>query len=189
MQKIFLSLSILSILFLSCNNSGETTGNSSAATDNTTAATVGGQENVKDDDSQKDVVKIASENKDFSTLVAAVKQAGLVTTLSNAGPFTVFAPNNAAFDKLPSGTVDALMKDNKKDDLTDILQYHVYVGVLQKDMLQEGQKINMVNGKNVTISVNNGEVTLNGNAKIIATVPAANGVIHVIDNVLQEPTN
>ncbi len=81
----------------------------------------GGQEAVKDDESAKDVVKMAVGSKDHTTLVAALKQAELVTSLSNAGPFTVFAPTNAAFDKLPAGTVDGLMKDDKKADLQNIL--------------------------------------------------------------------
>ena len=90
-----------------------------------TATVAGGQENVKDDDSQKDVVKVALSSKDHTTLVAAIKQAELVTSLSNAGPFTVFAPTNAAFDALPKGTVEELMKPEKKEDLQNILQYHV----------------------------------------------------------------
>ncbi|MCU7694539.1 fasciclin domain-containing protein [Haoranjiania flava] len=172
-----------------CNNSPEDTNNNSALPSSATQSEAGGQENVKDDVSQKDVVKIASENKDFSTLSAAVKQAGLVTTLSNAGPFTIFAPNNAAFDKLPKGTVDGLMKEDKKATLRDILEYHAYVGVMNRNLLQNGQTLNMVNGKNITVNIQDSVITLNNNAKIIATVPASNGVIHVIDNVLLPPEN
>src|SRR4029079_15555420 len=104
--------------------------NKTAGPEETGATTTsGGQETVQDDESQKDVVKVAVGSKDHTTLVAALKQAELVTALSNAGPFTVFAPTNAAFDKLPAGTVDGLMKDDKKADLQNILQYHVAVAV------------------------------------------------------------
>lgn len=172
-------------LISGCNNSQ--TQNANTTSGSTSEVPAGGQENVKDDESQKDIIKVASENKDFSTLAAGVKQAELVTTLSNAGPFTVFAPNNTAFDKLPKGTVEGLMREDKKAELGDILQYHVYVGVLNRNLLQNGQTLNMVNGKNVTVHVKDSVITLNNNAKVIATVPAANGVIHVIDNVLLPP--
>jgi uncharacterized surface protein with fasciclin (FAS1) repeats len=107
--------------------------------------------------------------------------------LSNAGPFTVFAPTNAAFEKLPAGTVDGLLKPEKKDDLTDILQYHVSVGVFKEDMLQDGQSIGQVNGGNITISKKDGKLMINGVANVIATVPASNGIVYVIDAVLLPP--
>ena len=183
MKRFFKLLPIIAVaLMISCNQSNV------KKVDATTAeVTVGGQENVKDSDSQKDVVKVAASSKDHTTLVAAVKQAGLVDALSNAGPFTVFAPTNAAFDKLPKGTVESLMKDGKKADLENILQYHVYVGILKTDMMQDGQTFNEVNGDNITISKKDGKVTVNGNAHIIASIPASNGIIHVIDEVLLPP--
>ena len=116
-------------LMISCNQGTETATENASAT--STPLVAGGQENVKDDDSQKDVVKVAMSSKDHTTLVAALKQAGLVTSLSNAGPFTVFAPTNEAFNKLPAGTVDELMKDDKKEDLQNILQYHVFMSALK----------------------------------------------------------
>ena len=143
----------------------------------------GGQSAVQDDVSQKDVVKVAAASADHTTLVAAVKAASLVDVLSNAGPFTVFAPTNAAFDKLPAGTVEDLLKPEKKGTLQDILQYHVAVAVYKPDLLQDGQVISMANGGNVTIGVKGGKITVNG-ANVIATVPASNGIIHVIDEVL-----
>jgi uncharacterized surface protein with fasciclin (FAS1) repeats len=126
-------------------------------------------------------------SKDHTTLVAAVKAADLVNALSNAGPFTVFAPTNAAFDKLPAGTVEGLLKPEKKDALTDILQYHVAVGVFKEDMLQDGQVIGQVNGGNITISKKDGKIKINGIANIIAAVPASNGIVYVIDAVLLPP--
>jgi len=148
----------------------------------------GGQSAVQDNESAKDVVKVAASSKDHTTLVAAVKQAELVDALSNAGPFTVFAPTNAAFDKLPKGTVEDLMKPENKEKLQDILQYHVFVGSLKADYLQDGQTLNEVNGGNITISKKDGKIMINNSATIVASIPASNGIIHVIDAVLLQPS-
>jgi len=104
--------------------------------------------------------------------------------LSNAGPSTVFAPTNAAFDKLPSGTVDGLLKPEKKEDLQDILQYHVSIGVFKPESLQDGQSIGQANGGNIRISVKDGKIMVNETATVVASIPASNGIIHVIDAVL-----
>ena len=130
---------------ISCNAGTETKTDNDSATSENPAAVAGGQENVKDSDSQKDVVKVAMGSKDHTTLVAALKQAGLVTSLSNAGPFTVFAPTNEAFNKLPAGTVEGLMKDDKKEDLQNILQYHVFMSALSPESFKDGQIVG--NGK------------------------------------------
>lgn len=148
------------------------------------AAPSAGQSAVEDNVSQKDVVKVAAGSPDHTTLVAAVKAADLVDVLSNAGPFTVFAPVNAAFDKLPAGTVDSLLKPENKDKLADILQYHVAVARYRPDMLLDGMTLNMANGGNVKIAVKEGKVTLNDTATVVATVEAANGIVHVVDGVL-----
>ena len=150
-------------------------------------AVVAGQSAVQDDVSAKDVVKVAAGSADHTTLVAAIKQAELVDALSNAGPFTVFAPTNAAFEKLPKGTVEDLMKPENKEKLQDILQYHVYVGSLKTDLMQDGQTLNQVNGGNITISKKDGKVVINNSANIVTSIPAANGIIHVIDAVLLPP--
>ncbi|MCC7245238.1 MAG: fasciclin domain-containing protein [Saprospiraceae bacterium] len=176
---LFLSMLLVSVL-TNCTNNAPAT---STASNDAAAPAGGGQSAVQDDDSQKDVVKVAASSKDHSTLVAAVKAAELVDALSNAGPFTVFAPTNAAFEKLPAGTVEGLLKPEKKADLQDILQYHVALGVFKTDMFQDGQSISVANGGNLKIGVSGGKVTVNG-ANIIATVPASNGIIHVIDGVL-----
>ena len=187
MKKVKILFSILSIaVMLSCNSSEE----KATTDDNTSAAAAvasGGQEAVQDDVSAKDVVKIAVSSKDHTTLVAALKQADLVTSLSNAGPFTVFAPTNAAFDKLPAGTVEGLMKDDKKEDLQNILQYHVTLSALKAETFKDGQVLGMVNGDNVTISIKDGKIMLNNSATIVASVPASNGIVHVIDGVLLPP--
>ena len=175
----FLVLGML-ITGAACTSSTSET-STSAAQDSAPAG--GGQSAVLDDMSQKDVVKVAIASPDHTTLVTAVKAAGLVDVLSNAGPFTVFAPTNAAFDQLPAGTVNDLLKPDKKETLQDILQYHVAVAVYKPEMLQDGQIINMANGGNVTIGVKDGKTTVNG-ARILASVPASNGIVHVIDGVL-----
>lgn len=166
---------------LSCqnaNNSATTPTVSEAATPAET-----GQSGVKDDVSNPNVVQIAVSSKDHSTLVAAVKAASLVDALSNAGPFTVFAPTNAAFDKLPAGTVEGLLVPDKKADLKNILEYHTYVGVLKVEYLQDGQEFEQVNGGKVKISRKGEDVFING-SKILASIPASNGIIHVIGDVL-----
>ena len=178
-------LLVCCIIFIAACNNNENENSAAAATTETSNAS--GQSSVQDDASAKNVVQVAIGSKDHTTLVAAVQAAELVDALSNAGPFTVFAPTNAAFDKLPAGTVDGLLKPEKKDDLTDILQYHVSVGVFKPDMLQDGQTIGQVNGGNITITKKADGLYVNGTAKILASIPASNGIIHVIDAVLLPP--
>ncbi|MBL7863522.1 MAG: fasciclin domain-containing protein [Cyclobacteriaceae bacterium] len=149
--------------------------------------TGGGQSTVKDDDSQKDIVRVAVGSADHTTLVTALKAAEYVDVLTNAGPFTVFAPTNAAFDKLPAGTVEGLLKKESKDALRNILEYHVAVGVYKLENLRDGQKINQVNLDDIVIGVADGKYTVNG-ANIVATVPASNGVIYIVDAVLLPPS-
>lgn len=142
-----------------------------------------GQSGVKDDTSAPNIVQVASGSKDHTTLVAAVKAAGLVDALSNTGPFTVFAPTNAAFDKLPAGTVEGLLKPDKKDDLANILGYHTYVGVLKTEYMQDGQEYDMVYGGKVKITKKGDKTFVNG-SEILASIPTSNGIIHVIGDVL-----
>jgi uncharacterized surface protein with fasciclin (FAS1) repeats len=110
----------------------------------------------------------------------------LVDALSNAGPFTVFAPTNAAFDQLPAGTVDNLLKPEQLTNLQNVLQYHVWVGVINQEMMKDGQVLNMVNGDNVTLHVKDGKVMV-GEANIVGSVRASNGIVYVIDKVLLPP--
>ena len=186
-MKTIIVLLFVSIFLVnsSCNNSSTTQDEQVSSGEKTSVP--GGQENVNDTISQKDVVKVAVGSKDHTTLVAALKQADLVTSLSNAGPFTVFAPTNAAFDALPKGTVDDLMKPEKKEDLQNILQYHVLLSAMKAESFQDGQTLSMVNGDNVTVSVKDGKVTLNNNVHIIASVQASNGIVHIVDGVLLPP--
>ena len=186
-MKSIISLFFVFMLLIvsSCNNNSTTQDNQTSSTNNTSLP--GGQENVNDTISQKDVVKIAAGSKDHTTLVAALKQAELITSLSNAGPFTVFAPTNAAFDALPKGTVDDLMKPEKKEDLQNILQYHVTLSAMKAESFQDGQTLGMVNGDNVTVNVKDGKVTLNNTVHIIASIQASNGIVHIVDGVLLPP--
>ncbi len=133
-----------------------------------------------------DIVDTAAGNKDFSTLVAAVQAAGLVETLKSKGPFTVFAPTNAAFAKLPAGTVESLLKPENKATLVKILTYHVVSGkVLAADVVKlDGKMVKTVQGSEVSISVAGGKVKVNDSNVIITDIETSNGVIHVIDTVL-----
>lgn len=182
MKKSIMMLAVVALAFSSCDKS------ESVATTTETAGTevaVGaGQEAVQDDESAPDIVKLASGNADLSTLVAGVKAAGLATSLSNAGPFTVFAPTNAAFDKLPAGTLENLLKPENVDQLNDILSHHTYVGVIKVDQLTDGQSLGMVDGKPISIKMVDGKPVVNGTINIIATVPASNGIVHVVDSVI-----
>ncbi|GAB4092918.1 fasciclin domain-containing protein [Flaviaesturariibacter terrae] len=188
MKKIAFSFYAGIFLFALAACSGGTSEAPVVAAASETAGTPG-QSGVQDNESQKDVVKVAASSKDHTTLVAAVKAGELVDALSNAGPFTVFAPTNAAFDKLPKGTVEDLLKPENKSKLQDILQYHVFVGSLKAEQMRDGQVINEVNGGNITITKKDGKLLLNNSATIIATIPASNGVIHVIDAVLLPPAH
>lgn len=142
-----------------------------------------GQSAVQDDMSNPNVVQVAVGSADHSTLVTAVTTAGLVDVLSNVGPFTVFAPVNDAFAALPAGTVENLLKPENKAQLVDILEYHVYVGVIKTNLMRDGMTLNQVNSKNVKITKEGDQIKVN-NANIVASIDAANGVIHVIDAVL-----
>jgi uncharacterized surface protein with fasciclin (FAS1) repeats len=131
----------------------------------------------------KDIVAVASGAGTFNTLVAAVKAAGLVETLQGAGPFTVFAPTDAAFAKLPAGTVESLLLPENKSKLIAILTYHVVPAKVMAADVKPGEAPT-VNGKKLTLKVDASGVMVN-NAKVVATdVAASNGVIHVVDTVI-----
>lgn len=134
--------------------------------------------------SDRDIVDTAAANGSFTTLVAAVKAAGLVDTLKSDGPFTVFAPTDAAFAKLPEGTVASLLKPENKDKLVAILTYHVVAGKVMASDVVQISSAKTVNGKSASVSVNNGGVMIDA-AKVVATdIETSNGVIHVIDSVI-----
>ena len=132
----------------------------------------------------KNIVENAMGSADHTTLVAAVKAAGLVETLSGAGPFTVFAPTNDAFSALPAGTVDNLLKPEMKADLTGVLTYHVISGSVKSSDLTDGMELTTVQGGKLKVSVKDGIVMVNGAKVTIADIISSNGVTHVIDAVL-----
>ncbi|MBP9793471.1 MAG: fasciclin domain-containing protein [Flavobacterium sp.] len=181
MKKSIKSLLLASLFMaMGCKQSDQAANES---TSETTEVTSGGQENVVDETSVPNIVQTAVGSKDHTTLVTAVKAAGLVTSLSNAGPFTVFAPTNAAFDKLPAGTVEGLLEPEKKGDLENILGYHTYVGTLKIEYMNDGQEFDMVYGGKVKIT-KKGEKTFVNGSEIVASIPTGNGIIHVIGDVL-----
>ena len=183
MQKLsfFLVLGLIYVA-IGCNPSAQNQASSPSGSGEPKVAM--GQSGVNDEISNPNVVQIALGSKDHTTLVTALKTAALVDALSNAGPFTVFAPTNAAFAKLPSGTVEGLLKPEQKETLSNILEYHVYVGVISTENMHDGQSLGEVNGKNITLNVKDGKYMVNGKANIIASIRASNGIIHVIDEVL-----
>ena len=196
MKKTFLSAMLVasaSVLMLTACNNGEKKTEVSTTTMDTTAkmaetpkkteeagVMVGGANMVP----SKNIVENAAGSADHTTLVAAVKAADLATTLSGAGPFTVFAPTNAAFAALPAGAVDNLLKPEMKKDLTSVLTYHVVAGALKAADLKDGMKLKTVQGQELKVSVKDGKVMINGANVTIADVVSSNGITHVIDAVL-----
>jgi uncharacterized surface protein with fasciclin (FAS1) repeats len=136
----------------------------------------------------KDIVDTAVGAGTFTTLVAAVEAAGLVETLKGPGPFTVFAPTDAAFAALPAGTVEDLLKPENKDQLVAVLTYHVVPGKVMSTDLSEGLTAATVQGADVTITLEGG-AKVNGAVISTADIEASNGVIHVIDSVILPPAN
>ncbi|MDA0630535.1 MAG: fasciclin domain-containing protein [Proteobacteria bacterium] len=130
------------------------------------------------------IVELAAGNDDLSTLVAAVKAAGLVGVLSGDGPYTVFAPTNAAFAKLPEGTVESLLKPENKDQLTAILTYHVVSGKVKAADVVKLDSAKTVEGSSVTITATDAGVKVDAANVIMTDIAASNGVVHVIDSVL-----
>ena len=137
--------------------------------------------------SGKDIVDTAVEAGQFNTLAAALTAAGLVDTLKGAGPFTVFAPTDEAFAKLPAGTVENLLKPENKQQLTDILTYHVVAGKVMAADVAGLDEAKSVNGKMIDVEAAGGSVKVNGSNVTTADVAASNGVIHVIDTVILPP--
>lgn len=142
-----------------------------------------GQAFLKDDEAKPTVLHIAIGSKDHTTLVAAVQAAELENALVNAGPLMVFAPTNEAFDALPAGTVEELLKPENKEKLAFILKHHVTPGNYSKDFLKKFKTLGQASNENITVEVK-GEDVFVGGAKILASVPAGNGIVHVVDKVI-----
>ena len=146
-----------------------------------------GQAFIDDDESVPNVLQIAIGSPDHTTLVAAVQAADLENALVNAGPLMVFAPTNEAFAALPEGTVENLLKPENKDALANILKHHVTPGNYSKDFLKKFTKLGQANDQNTTVEVKGDDVYVGG-AKIVASVPAGNGIVHVVDKVILPPS-
>jgi len=189
MKKQFLSL-VMGAAFLTaitaCNSSTTTSVTQDTTKTDTTVIVsevgvkVGGAMMLP----SKNIVENAAASADHTTLVAAVKQAELVETLSGTGPFTVFAPTNEAFAKIPKATLDNLMKPEMKADLTKILTYHVVPGAVKAADLVDGQELTTVQGQKLKVSVKDGVVMIGGATVTIADAISSNGVTHVINSVL-----
>ena len=151
----------------------------------TTAPAMAGDDKMgMDDTSGKNLAENATAVPQMSTLTAALTAAGLADKATTGGPYTVFAPTNAAFDALPAGTVDNLLKPENKAKLVDILTYHVVPGNVMAADLKDGQEVTTIEGKKLKVSISGGTVTINGATVIKADVKSSNGVTHVIDKVL-----
>ena len=195
MKKQFLNVAMcLSLLALvsACNSSKSTSATDSTMTDTSMTmadtTTMNTQEGVMVGGAlmvpTKNIVENAAESKDHTTLVAAVKAAGLAETLSGKGPFTLFAPTNEAFDKLPAGTVDKLLKPEMKKDLAGVLTYHVVAGNYKAADLKDGLELSTVQGQKIKFSYKGGQWYVNDAKITITDAVSNNGVTHVIDGVL-----
>ncbi len=182
-KLLFVSAALL--LFSACKN--ETTTETGTTVEGSTQSDVQssnkGQAFIEDDESAPNVLQIAIGSPDHTTLVAAVQAAGLENSLVNAGPLMVFAPTNEAFAALPAGTVEELLKPENKEKLAYILKNHVTPGNYTKDFLKKFKKLGQASGEDVTVEVR-GEDVYVGGAKILASVPAGNGIVHVVDKVI-----
>jgi len=181
-KLLYFSISLLLLTVMACNQpaSGDT------ATKTETYADLKGQSGVVDDLSAKNILQIAISSKDHSTLVAAVQATQLENVLVNAGPLTVFAPTNEAFDQLPEGTVETLLKPENKATLARIIKFHASPGKYTASLLKDGMNLFQASGHYVKVLKDGDNISING-ANIVGTVEASNGLIHVIDKVILPP--
>lgn len=185
-KTLVLVFALVALVYSCKNDNKEETSTSTVTQADSEPTKRTGQAFIKDDGSTT-VLSIAIGSKDHTTLVAAVQAAQLENALVNAGPLMVFAPTNEAFAALPEGTVENLLKPENKDALADILKYHVTPGNYSKDFLKKFKKLGQANNQYVKVEVVDGEPMIGG-AKILGSVKAGNGIVHVIDKVLLPPT-
>lgn len=176
-----LSIPLAALLFAACT--GDSTGPAGLPAAKAPAARQQSDIPPLDPDN---IVSIAVGSKDHTTLVAALKAANYVTSVANPGPLTVFAPTDAAFAKLPAGTVEGLLKPDKDADLKEVLKYHVAPATFEMAALKDGMELGMANGKRTRIHRVGDKVMIN-DATIVASIRASNGVVHVVDTVLLPP--
>jgi len=176
----FLTILLSTILIIGLSSCGDQQSGSSS--EETNFENLHGQAGVVDEDSKANILQIAIGSPDHTTLVAGVQAAQLENVLANPGPLTVFAPTNAAFDKLPEGTLDELLKPENKNKLGRIITSHAAPGTFTLELLTDGYKLYMATGQYIDVEVKDGDTYVNG-SKILGTVDASNGVVYVIDDV------
>lgn len=171
---------ILGIFLVACQSKNQSNENTQRSFTNQ------GQATVVDEESKPNILQIAKSSSDHETLATAIEAAGVQNVLVNAGPLTVFAPNDAAFDKLPDGTVSDLLKPENKSKLAKIITSHASPANLTESQLTEGRQIYLATGQYIDVEKKEGETYVNG-AKVLASIDASNGMIHVIDKVFLFP--
>lgn len=174
---------IVFVAFIGCNEQAAEEIGSQQTTTEETSDSQKGQAFIDDESSTPNVLQIAMQSPDHTTLVAAVQAAGLENALVNAGPLMVFAPTNAAFDALPAGTVEELLKPENKDKLAAILKHHVTAGNYDKAFLKNFKKLGQADDTNAKVEVKGDDVYVGG-AKIITSVKGGNGIVHIVDKVI-----
>jgi uncharacterized surface protein with fasciclin (FAS1) repeats len=188
-MKPILFLAVMAFLLAGCGGSGDNAASSASDDIKSHSQSNKGQAYIADDGSTPNILQIAIGSADHTTLVAAVQAAEQENALANAGPLTVFAPTNDAFAALPEGTVDNLLKPENKSTLADIIQYHATPGKYDKEFLKRFKKLGQANNDYVAVTIaEDGEVLIGG-ARILGSVPAGNGIVHVIDQVLLPPAD
>jgi len=179
---------LLLFLVVGCNSANKTDKSPASEVGNDTEVNKEkGQAFIQNDESTPTVLSIAINSPDHSTLVAAVQAADLENALVNAGPLMVFAPTNDAFAALPEGTVESLLKPENKAALQNILKHHVTPGKYDKEFLKKFKKLGQANDQNTTVEVKGDDVYVGG-AKILGSVNAGNGIVHVVDKVILPPS-
>jgi uncharacterized surface protein with fasciclin (FAS1) repeats len=184
---MLLVLVAASLFAVACGDDESSSSDSSDTTAETESEDATEEDDAMMEEGDETIVDLAVGNEDLSTLVTAVTAADLVETLSGEGPFTVFAPNNAAFEKVDKATLDALLAPEGKEDLTGVLTYHVVPSAAMAGDLTDGQELTTVNGAKLKVSIDGDTVKIGDATVIAADVKASNGVVHVIDTVLIPP--
>ena len=179
----WLIFTLSAFFILACSNPNQQIQSTSSSQSNVKLT---GQSGVKDDLSEKNILAVALASEDHSTLAQAVVAAGLQDVLTNAGPLTVFAPTNAAFDQLPEGTLESLLEPQNKDKLANIITFHAAPGNYDANNIRGVMGIGQATGDKVEVTSKDGSTFVNG-AKVLGSVKASNGYVHVIDAVLLPP--
>jgi uncharacterized surface protein with fasciclin (FAS1) repeats len=182
--NLFAVIVMLSLIISACSGGGS---NTTTTTEPAEEINTHGQAGVVDKTGAQNILQIAASSDAHTTLAAAATAAEYLDVLANAGPLTVFAPTNAAFEKLPEGTVEELLKPENKETLVTIIQFHAAPGTYKGKLLKDGQKLFMASGHYIDVEVNDEGTFVNG-SKIVATIDATNGVVHVVEDVFLPPT-